>query len=350
MKKILVLFLVLAMFVSGCGDKNSIINGTAANKTLPEAAPVNNTVNNEPALLSNASNPANESDDNSSLTQVIIPKNESEPDESGAAENLTGYFGKLEVSFIDVGHGDSIFVFMPHNGTMLIDGGDDSSGPAVTKQLRKSGIFYYLDVMIATNPKDTHVGGLDSISYNMMQVSEIYDNGQGSSSQSYESFRELSSAKGIFLPIKKDSGVIFDKDSKDVNIELIIPYKDGYSNTSDNSIVVKMKYKDIKFLFMSDCDVGCEKKLEGYDLKADILKVGNYAINSTSQAFLDAVNPKVAIISTGDFSSNPKPDEAVIARLEAKGIQILRTDLNGTIVIDSTDGKTYTIKAEQKEE
>ncbi|MBU0536205.1 MAG: MBL fold metallo-hydrolase, partial [Nanoarchaeota archaeon] len=132
-----------------------------------------------------------------------------------------------------------------------------------------------------------------------------------------------------------------------VKLDLIIPYKDGYSDKKeDNSIVVKMRYGDVSFLFMSDCTSACEDKLKGYDLKADILKIGDFGSNeSTSDEFLDNVKPKVAIIST-DMTECSFSLLDTVKKLEDRGIRVYRTDIYGTITVES-DGKTFSLKTEK---
>ncbi|MBW2999090.1 MBL fold metallo-hydrolase, partial [Candidatus Woesearchaeota archaeon] len=85
----------------------------------------------------------------------------------------------LEIHFIDVGHGDSILVFTPNGKSMLVDGGFDDQGAVVTHYLRDYDIIYDndLDVLIATHPDKDHVGGLDTLLFNMA-VKNVYDNGQ----------------------------------------------------------------------------------------------------------------------------------------------------------------------------
>ena len=353
MKRSFALILVMISIIfllSGCKEQN-IINSTPSSEpsadlsNLTAESAEDQTENQGVSIdevIINISNPSNngegtEENGSANITDVITDEE---------TQDMTGYWGKLTVSFIDVGFGDSIFVFTPRNGTMMIDGGDDSSGSIITKYIRNYGIYNGMDTMIATNPKLEHIGGLDSILFNMVQVSEVYDNGVGSDSQSYNQFKEMANNKGMFIVPEEDVFVKVGNEEA-VKVRLITPYKDGYlDRTEDNSIVVKMEYGDVSFLFMSDCTKECEKKLEGYDLKADILKVGNFGMNSTSDDFLDNVDPEVAIISVD--ADNPQyPDNELVQRLEGRGIQVLRTDLYGTITVGS-DGKTYAITKERE--
>jgi len=99
----------------------------------------------------------------------------------------------------------------------------------------------------------------------------------------------------------------------------------------------------VSVLLMSDCGFECEQMIMGHDLEADIIKIAhNGANDATSQELLDAVNPKVAIISTGDYTEYGHPETELLDLLDTNGIEIYRTDMDGTIIIDS-DGSDFTV-------
>lgn len=253
--------------------------------------------------------------------------------------------GDLELHFLDVGNGDSIFVRTPNGGTMLIDGGNDDKGSFVLNYLRSQGITSDLNVMVATHPDSENIGGLDSIPYNLASVSETYDNGYGSKSQAYLGFVQFSQAKGMFITVTKDTAIEIDKD---ITVQLIAPYIDGYMNNSnDNSLVVKITYGSVSFLIMGDCTLECEKKIMGHDLKADVLRIAHMgADDATSQELLDNVKPRAAILSVGSHNEDDYPSSAVLGRIANSSIELLRTNFNGTIVA-KTDGDGLTLRAEK---
>ncbi|MCX8147369.1 MAG: MBL fold metallo-hydrolase [Candidatus Woesearchaeota archaeon] len=355
------LALLMLLILGGCKSKNDAKNnilagngvGSILQNESQQVSEEQNASNGSETKSVNESESKNESDkEQPSIEDVIIttPSNKTEENKTTAlvletsAEKLP-----LEVNFIDVGYGDSIFIRTPNNRTLLIDGGSIEAGPKVTKFLReKYKIFNYLDAIICTNPSYEHAGGLGTVLYNMMQVAEVYDNGQNNGTDlkdvAYAQFHQFGNAKGMFLTIKKDTAINIDPD---VKINLIVPYKDGYMNyTGDNSIVVKLTYKRISMLFMGDCTKACEDKLQGYDLKADILKIGNHGYESTYPALLSEISPDVAIISFKQVKDKPPIDALLLKRLKDNEVGILRTDVNGTISIIS-DGNAYTIKTER---
>lgn len=337
MKKVLIclaVILIITLFISGCSKEDDIITGNES--------PDNGT--NETSGLGDITAAAV----SEGIKKLIVKEDENETSGQGNetyAENNTEeeiIEGDLVVSFIDVEHGDSIFVQTPRNGTLLIDGGFDDQGSVVMKYLQSRGITYYIDAMLATHPDKDNVGGLDSVLYNMIGVSEIYDNGYGADTQSYQAFIEFAALRGKLNTVTEDTTINLDESTE---IQVIVPYMDSYLNNSDdNSLVVKITYGDVSFLLMGDCGYECEQKIMGHDLKADILKVAHCGANdSTSNGFLDEVNPKVAIISSGRYSEFGHPDADVVERLLDKGIEVLRTDQNGTIVV-RTDGERFTVR------
>ncbi|MBD3313164.1 hypothetical protein GF345_01855 [Candidatus Woesearchaeota archaeon] len=367
---LVVIMLVLMAFAMQACKQDTIINGTPADSDLAgQNISAEDDDMEADEALDNASETADEDDDEDNqgvdIDQVIVnisDDDETDPDQDES--NLTDVLmddededddgseisgGKLSVSFIDVGYGDAIFVMTPNNNTMMIDGGDDSCGSVITHYIREYEVYSYMDVMIATNPTNQRTGGLDSILYNMMQVTEIYDTGEGDKSQSYNQFHEMANDKGMFIEVSTDTEVkVGDDDS--VKVELIVPYKDGFSeDVRDNSIVIKMSYGETSFLLMSDCTASCQENIMGYDLKADILKVANYASNeSASEEFLDSVDPEVAIVST-DLAECDMTSLEVIDRLESRGIEVYRTGIHGDIVVESY-GNDYSITTERSPE
>lgn len=354
-KKISLIFMVLALLaallIAGCSKKDETPdNGVISGSSDENGSETSN------VSLGNVGG-ANASDE---INQLIVGGGALGANESGNAtgeegnltleslvaelKNMSEEKRLLRVSFIDVKHGNSIFIQTPNNKMMVIDAGGDDQGGKIMHYMRDCGVEFDIDAMMATNPSEYNVGGLDSILFNMASVGEVYDNGNGTvKDQAYLGFYEFGRQKGNFNIVTKDQTVPIDEE---IEINLMIPYMDGYLNTlEDNSIVTKIKYGQVSFLLMSDCTAQCEEKMLGRDLKADIIKIAHYAWNdSTSQKLLDEVKPKVAIISTGDFNEFEPPSEDVLKRLADNGIEVWRTDQNSTIVFE-TDGSTYSVKA-----
>ena len=251
--------------------------------------------------------------------------------------------GNLTVHFIDVGQGDSILIETPNGNTMLIDGGSRSEGVTVIKYLNQLDIST-INVMVATHPHEDHIGGLNDVLSNF-NVLQVYDPGVVHTSQTYENFLLEIDAKNIDYTIGK-AGHSIDLDPN-IAIEIISPEIIDEDELNDDSIVIKMTYHDVSFLFTGDAESPPENAMvQNYNVDATILKVGHHgSSSSTSQTFLNEVSPEVAIISEGVDNSYGHPTSSTLNKLESVGAYVYRTDIHGTVIV-STDGYTYNVNTE----
>ncbi len=247
----------------------------------------------------------------------------------------------LTVHFIDVGQADAALLVCG-NQAMLIDGGNVADSQLIYTYLEKQGIEY-LDYIIATHAHEDHVGGLPSALVKA-KVGAIYMPSAGSDSEFYLNFWGKAYEKGIKIqhPVSGESvqlGL--------ASVEFIIPENDFGENINNSSIVTKVIYQNTSFLFTGDAEEEEEQDIlsQGYDLRADVLKVGHHgADTSSSDEFLHAVNPKYAVISVGENNAYGQPSENVLSRLDDMGVSVYRTDLQGDIVIQ-TDGSNISVSA-----
>lgn len=259
----------------------------------------------------------------------------------------------LEVTFIDVGQGDSIFVKFPtkfpwleKRKTLLIDAGNFYQNSCTEKRsnagentvapfLAHRGQFD-IDVVLLTHPDNDHIGGLPHI-INEFDVGYVLG--------ATPKYRE-------FLPYRimeatvKARGVPVSYDTADLNgltdaatIKLISPRKGDSKN--DRSLCVKITYGRIKFLLTGDIERVAELALSnsGEDLSAHFLQAPHHGSKtSSSDTLLNAVNPTYAIVSCGVRNRYGHPHPTVLERYRARGIKVLRTDKQGAVTI-RTDGK-----------
>lgn len=246
---------------------------------------------------------------------------------------------KLEVDFLNVGQGDSELVKTPFGQNILIDGGPDAS---VLKSLGAKLPWWErtIDLMILTHPHDDHVAGLVEV-LNRYQVKKIIFTAVNYSSPAYDSWLKSVADKKIPTVIIDRPQTI--KLGEGCNLEILYPrqpiYGQGVEDLNNSSIVARLGYKQMKFLFMGDAEVKVEEELmkENVDLRAQVIKVSHHGSDTaSSEEFLNKVQPEVAVISVGknDFGL---PSLRVIKRLERLGTKVLRTDEKGTIAI-SSDG------------
>ena len=236
------------------------------------------------------------------------------------------------VHFIDVGQGDSVFAQLPNGETMLIDAGEN--GYDVVDYISSYGEDT-LDYVIATHPHSDHIGGMTDV-INTFEVKKFFMPDASNNTASFENMLDALIFRDVNAQYIKAGDVICNKDG--LKIEVLSPGKNGFDDLNDMSAVVKLTYKNKSFLFTGDAEKNAEKQIKG-NVKADVLKVGHHGSDtSTGKAFLDKVDPDVAVISVGEDNDYNHPDNRVIKRLESKNITIFRTDISGDILI-GTDGE-----------
>lgn len=209
-----------------------------------------------------------------------------------------------EVSFINVGQGDSILVRDGAHAALIDTGGSlsfDMAEEVILPYLRKRRV-YSLDYLILTHSDFDHAGAKDSLLDNI-EVGEVVDD---------------ASSFPIYLG--------------DTRIDNLNDY--GIAGENESSLVLSFHLGDDDYLLMGDAPVEVEHLIlnDFPGLQADILKVGHHGSDtSTSPELLLSLTPEVAVISVGHGNRYGHPDQQVIARLEAIGADIRRTDLEGTI-------------------
>ncbi|MCD8238692.1 MAG: MBL fold metallo-hydrolase [Clostridiales bacterium] len=254
------------------------------------------------------------------------------------AEQQTSAGSSLKVHFIDVGQGDAIFIELPNNETMLIDAGPKTGiVPGYIKSCGYSSINY----VVATHPDADHITGMAEV-LNTFSVGTFYMPEKEHTTQTFENMIDAVSNNGCEAVYALAGKTIVDTEG--LKVYFAGPVK-IYDDNNACSAVVKLEYNQNSFLFTGDAEETSENDMiaAGYDLKADILKVGHHgSSSSTSAAFVKAVSPKEAIISVGADNSYGHPTAETLAVLNSAGVNIYRTDEVGTIVVTS-DGVNYTI-------
>lgn len=248
----------------------------------------------------------------------------------------------LKVHFLDVGQGDSIFIELPTNETILIDASIKEASNKIINYLREEKVSK-IDYVFATHPHSDHIGGMSAV-IKAFDIGQIYMPKAVTTTKTYENLLLTIKDKNLKIKTAKAGNTIIDTD--DLKLVVLAPNQDSYESLNNYSIVLKLIYKEKSFLFMGDAETLSEKEITG-DVQADVLKVGHHGSRtSTSQAFLNKVNPSYAVISVGLNNDYKHPHQEVIDRLEKKNIKIYRTDQNGDIMF-TTDGYNIDVKVEK---
>lgn len=250
--------------------------------------------------------------------------------------------GNLVVDFIDVGQGDSILI-RQGDYSMVIDGGTSESKDTIINFLNSENITY-LNYIVGTHPHEDHIGSLDDI-VSSYDFGEIIFPKVTTTTKTFENLVKAVQAKGktFTTPVVGKTYSL-----GDATFVIYAPNSEKYNSLNNYSVVIKMTYGNTSFLFTGDAENLSETEMlnAGYDLKADVLKVGHHgSTTSTSVSFLDAVSPKYAVISVGKDNSYNHPTKTTMDKLKERNIPVYRTDESGTIECTS-DGTNITFNVE----
>ncbi|MBA9025502.1 DNA internalization-related competence protein ComEC/Rec2 [Peribacillus huizhouensis] len=250
-----------------------------------------------------------------------------------------------EVTFIDIGQGDSIFIKLPFNkGNFLIDTGGSlsfeqevwkvrrktySTGEDIVIPFLKSKGFHTLDLLILTHPDADHIGSADDI-VKHIDVKKIIIGGGSEEIYKDQGFIQTAIKLGIEISSVKrgDHWSV-----GDARFYVLNPYQ-YEEDTNESSIVLYAEIGGGSWLFTGDLgEQGEQELIQVYpDLSADILKVGHHGSKtSSSEAFIDSLQPKIAIISAGVNNRYGHPHQQVLEILSKAGVSVYRTDLKGAI-------------------
>lgn len=254
----------------------------------------------------------------------------------------------LQIFYIDVGQGDSILILTPEGHSILIDAGDTSTASkqaikdCLEKNLPKnSDNEQILDYAIFTHPDADHIGGAQVIMEAFPAKKVILPKKEHTTASYRKMIEQINENDSELIYAK--AGTSYTLDS--IAFKIIAPYSAEYSDMNNYSVVIHLTYGTTSFLFVGDAETASEKEmLEHYreDLKSDILKVGHHGSDtSSSSEFLAAVQPKYGIVSCGKDNKYGHPTPEILKRYEDAGIPLLRTDLLGTIHLQS-DGTNIT--------
>ena len=250
----------------------------------------------------------------------------------------------LQIYFLDVGQGDASVIISSSGQVVMIDSGPNEK--LILNHLKNLNISH-IDLLIATHAHADHITGMDKI-IAKYKPRAFMDPGISHTSQTY--IRMINA-------IEKYNIKYYQSTARKIQLGLmnfsVLPSaspKIYVSEFNNNSVVIKLEYKNFSCLYTGDIERGRENqlvKISSSNLESDIIKIPHHgSLHSSTPAFIKKVNPKVAIISCGHNNKYGHPNIKTLERLEKNGIDIYRTDTNGTILIN-TDGYDYEIIVEK---
>lgn len=252
----------------------------------------------------------------------------------------------LQIKFIDVGQGDCTLLINKGKTLMIDTGGSTSSSYDVGENIVHKYLLYKgidkIDYLMLSHFDADHCQGAIFLLKNM-KVKNLIISIQPENSEFYEEITNIC--------IQKNTNIMYVKKGNkfkiaNLDIEILHPNNNfiAENTLNNNALVCKINYYNFKMLFTGDIEKIAENQLLDEELSADLLKVGHHGSKtSTTQEFLNKVNPKIALIGVGENNKFGHPNDDVIKRLQDKGIKIFRTDLNGEININiNKNGKVNT--------
>jgi len=233
--------------------------------------------------------------------------------------------GKLHAYFFDAGQGDSALVVTPSGKQILIDGGNDMS---VLEHLGKYMPFFdrSIDLIVLSHPNKDHLVSLTEV-LRRYEVKGILASSAEADLGRYLSFlNEIKTQSIPFLLPDPDKHIYF---SDETVLDVIYPPEMlGITDMNNRSLVFKISSRGKSMLFTGDIETKAENYIlnSGADISADILKVAHHGSKtSSSENFLDAVSPSLAVITAEINNSYGFPNTEVIERLDRLEIPIKQT-------------------------
>ena len=262
---------------------------------------------------------------------------------------------RVRVTVIDVGQGDAVLLELPGGRAILIDGGglfDDrfDVGEQVVVPFLLSRWIARLDLVVLSHPHPDHLNGLAAV-LRHFPVGAVWDGGQRVASPSYLWFEEVLRHKRI--PHKILQAGYRTSEFEPIEITVLHPPttllrgspRGRSSDVNSNSLVLLLRYRDVRVLLPGDIEEEAERRLleQRTDLSAQVLKVPHHGgRTSSSLPFLERVRPTVAVVSAGYRNRFRHPHQETLERYRAMGIELYRTDRHGAVTI-STDGHTIDV-------
>jgi competence protein ComEC len=256
---------------------------------------------------------------------------------------------QLHVDFLDVGQGDSALITMPDGTTLLVDGGGSTT--EASRRIGETVVSEYLwwrglsqvDYVLATHADADHIDGLNDVLKNFNVRSALVARRPANDPEFTKFSQTLTETNTHAEVIQAGDLIRFG----DVEVSVLWPQAGGELSTNNDSIVLRLRFGERSILLTGDIERLAERALteSQQDVRADVVKVPHHGSKTSStDDFVRATSPRLAIISVGRHSMFGHPHQDVVQRWEANGATVLTTGECGTITI-TTDGHTLSLKS-----
>lgn len=270
---------------------------------------------------------------------------------SGCSSNSndTNSNDEVKIEVLDIGQGDASLIYTKDE-VIMIDTGDVDERDRLEKLLKERNIST-IDKLIITHPHADHIGGAYVVFKNV-NVKDVYDNGDTTTSKTYQTYLKNIKQKNIaYHQLKAGDTVDF---GDGVSFKVFSPTEKMIKNDDDlnnNSIVGQLRYKDFTMLFTGDSEREAEQnmvKSYGDELQSDVLKSPHHGSRtSSSDDYLKTVKAKDVIISLAADNEYGHPHKQTLDRYKKYNMNVYRTDQDGTITITTDGSDDYTISKEK---
>ncbi|WP_254767497.1 ComEC/Rec2 family competence protein [Salinilacihabitans rarus] len=261
--------------------------------------------------------------------------------------------GDLEIHHLDVGQADATLLIEPSGETMLIDsGGWQADGAAVIDALDAHDVDR-IDHLVATHAHADHIGGhaavIEHVETEGDGVGTAYDSGVVHTSATYDRYLDAVEDHDVTLyEVRAGDAAGFGN----ATVEFYNPPEgDVGEGFHENSVALVVEFGEVRYLTTGDAEADVERRLveaHGEALDADVYQAGHHGSStSSSEPFLDAVDPAVAVVSSAEDSQYGHPHDEVLATFADRGVETYWTAVHGDVVV-RTDGESVAVETERE--
>lgn len=257
--------------------------------------------------------------------------------------------GRLHVTMLSVGQGESLLLRLPRGETMLVDGGGylRDSGRDFGERILGPALFKLgvrrIDYMILTHAHPDHMGGLSFVA-RTLEVGQFWEGTPGGSGREYAELRASLRSRRVPLRLLGAGDTL--RLPGGVTMEVLSPLRappeqpgePDEMEMNEQSLVFRLTHGEVSLLFTADAGFPTERRIleQGGELASRVLKVGHHGSRfSTSEEFLGRVSPGIALISVGSRNGFGLPSPRTLELLRRRGVSVFRTDRDGSVELIS---------------